>query len=58
MAGTMRKISSTVCDSISDAFSCDFNGFKYFCVNDNIKDEKKRENGKWKKENDNKHSIY
>lgn len=31
MAGTMRKISSTVCASISDAFSCDFSGFKYFC---------------------------
>lgn len=30
IAGTMRKISSTVCASMSDALSCDFNGFKYF----------------------------
>lgn len=32
IAGTMRKISSTVCASMSDALSCDFNGFKYFCA--------------------------
>lgn len=30
MAGTIRKISSTVCASISAACSCDFSGFKYF----------------------------
>lgn len=30
MAGTMRKISSTVWASMSDAFSCDLSGFKYF----------------------------
>lgn len=50
MEGTMRKISSTVCASISDAFSCDFSGFKYFYK---MTWEKKE-----KKPTMNKHSIY
>lgn len=41
IAGTIRNISSTVWASISDACSCDFNGFKYFCSGNDRKLNKK-----------------
>lgn len=37
MVGTIRNISSTIWLSIIDAFSWDFNGFKYFCFAEPLK---------------------